>query len=168
MVFWISHWRSFRCRFPLGNIYQTCLSPTRYANSCWNISSKLFRKIFYFEKQTNKHWFQLYFMVFPLTYSLSSLCYYRYQQQMNSQRSRLRIYFVYILFLYVLSLTLLWSFLMTVSYKYAWILSPFGLILPIYFLSLFVKCYRFKVLLKTNQTDEVSFKLLDQQSLKTL
>lgn len=120
------------------------------------------------DTQTHVGTFQLYFMVFPLTYSLSSLCYYRYQQQMNSQRSRLRIYFVYILFLYVLSLTLLWSFLMTVSYKYAWILSPFGLILPIYFLSLFVKCYRFKVLLKTNQTDEVSFKLLDQQSLKTL
>ncbi|CAF4143728.1 unnamed protein product [Rotaria sordida] len=97
--------------------------------------------------------FQLYFFIFPLTYSLSSSCFYRYIQQLESNTRIIkyhfnycyRIYTIYILFIYTLVFILFWSFLMTASYKLSWILSPFGLILVLFSLILYVKSHRLKI-----------------------
>jgi len=107
-------------------------------------------------------------VVLPFTFNLSLLCYSRFQEQIHSKRSCLLICLVNILFIYILSLTLFWSFLMTASYKYAWIVSPFGLILSIFFVFIFLKTYRCKFLLNTNemtnQTSGVNSKLLAEQA----
>jgi len=92
---------------------------------------------------------QLGLFLLPLTYTLSSSCYYRYNQlQTNVQLSESywtrfkRIFTVYILFIYSFAFVVFWSYMTTASYKYAWILSPFGLILSLFSLGLYVQTKR--------------------------
>ena len=84
-----------------------------------------------------------------MTFCLSSSCFYRYNQLthlIQSQFNRcFRIYSVYILFMYSFALILLWSYVATASYKFAWILSPFGIVLPICSILLFIQSHRLKV-----------------------
>lgn len=111
---------------------------------------------------------QLVLFLLPLTYTLSSSCYHRYNQlqtNVNLSESRWnrfkRIFTVYILFVYSFAFVLFWSFVTTASYKYALILSPFGLILSLFSLGLYIQTKRltieqFRFPQMTNQTDEIS------------
>ncbi|CAF1350298.1 unnamed protein product [Rotaria sp. Silwood1] len=97
--------------------------------------------------------FQLYFFLFPLTFSLSSSCFYRYNQQYELNRSMnkyylnnyYRIYTIYIIFIYTLVFIIFFSLLMTASYKLSWIISPFGFILILFSLILYIKSHRLKI-----------------------
>ncbi|CAF3775166.1 unnamed protein product [Rotaria magnacalcarata] len=107
--------------------------------------------------------FQLYSFLFPLTYTLSSSCFYRYHQQLqlntNIVKYRFnrccRLYSVYIVFINTSAIILFWSFVMTASYKLSWIISPFGLILVLFSMILYLKSHRLKIedfkLKKTNE-----------------
>ncbi|UJR16488.1 hypothetical protein I4U23_003391 [Adineta vaga] len=95
---------------------------------------------------------QLVLFLIPLTLSLSSSCYYRYQQLQSSanlvesHRDRLiRILTVYILFIYSILFVLFWAYVTTASYKLAFLLSPFGLTLAIISLLLYIKSKRLKI-----------------------
>ena len=101
------------------------------------------------DMQTFMGTIQLGLFLLPLTYTLSSSCYYRYNQlQTNVQLSESywtrfkRIFTVYILFIYSFAFVVFWSYMTTASYKYAWILSPFGLILSLFSLGLYVQTKR--------------------------
>ncbi|CAF4675456.1 unnamed protein product, partial [Rotaria sp. Silwood1] len=97
--------------------------------------------------------FQLYFFLFPLTFSLSSSCFYRYNQQYELNRSIIKYYFnnyyriytIYIIFIYTLVFIIFFSLLMTASYKLSWIISPFGFILILFSLILYIKSHRLKI-----------------------
>ncbi|CAF0716595.1 unnamed protein product [Adineta steineri] len=111
--------------------------------------------------------FQLYFFLFPFTYCLSSSCYYHYKQiQSNNNNQRkshfsryFRISIVYILFIYILLYVLFWSYVMTGSFKLGFILSPFGLLLIIFVIVLYIKTQRLQLkdfkLLSLNKTNEI-------------
>ncbi|UJR30002.1 hypothetical protein I4U23_017548 [Adineta vaga] len=111
---------------------------------------------------------QLCFFLFPLTNCLSFLCYYRYKQ-LQSNTNRIKLYFsrcwriltVYILFLYTISFLTFWSFVITASYKFAWILSPFGLILIALTILLYIQVHRLKfedfhLLISNNSTEIIT------------
>jgi hypothetical protein len=105
--------------------------------------------------------FQLLFFLFPLTFTLSSTCFYRYMQfqTTSSHLNRcFKIYSVYVVYAFTLFIILLISFMTTASYNFSWIISPFGLLLPIFSIILYIKCHRLKIedfklikLIKTNQ-----------------
>ncbi|CAF3242403.1 unnamed protein product [Rotaria socialis] len=121
--------------------------------------------------------FQLYFFLFPLTYTLSSSCFYRYHQQLQLNTNIVKyrfnrccqLYSVYIVFINTSAIILFWSFLMTASYKLSWIISPFGLILVLFSMILYLKSHRLKIedfkLKKTNEiinsTNQDNSKLID-------
>lgn len=75
-----------------------------------------------------------------------------------------RIYSVYILFIYSFVLILFWSFVTTASYRFAWILSPFGVFLPICSMLLFIQSHRLKLedykLYSPRKSNENDLKLL--------
>ncbi|CAF1094303.1 unnamed protein product [Adineta ricciae] len=128
--------------------------------------------------------FQLYFIVFPYTHCLSSLCYYRYKQ-LESSTNLIKFYFsrcgriftIYILFVYTISFLMFWSFVMTASYRFGWILSPFGLILIAFAIFLYLhahrlKCGDFKLLTSQSSTEimnsnnsKVQMQIGEQQSV---
>lgn len=127
-------------------------------------------------------YFQLYFFVIPFTFTLSSVCFYRYnrQVQLNSSIFKyrfnpcFRIYTVYIIYIYSLFFILFWSFIMTASYKFSWIISPFGSILIIFSIVLYIKSHRLKiedfklieineVINQINQEKPKSFQKLEEQ-----
>ncbi|CAF0901873.1 unnamed protein product [Adineta ricciae] len=104
------------------------------------------------DMQTFMGTIQIVLFLIPLTLSLSSSCYYRYQQlqsSVNLAESRcdrsMRIFTVYILFIYSILFVLFWAYITTASYKLAFILSPFGLTLGILSLLLYIKSQRLKL-----------------------
>lgn len=103
-----------------------------------------------------------------MTFSLSSSCFYRYNQFTHLIESPLnrcfRIYSVYILFIYSFGLSLFWSLASTASYRFAWFLSPFGVFLPICSMLLFIQSHRLKFedfqLFSTRKINENNSKLI--------
>ncbi|CAF3963454.1 unnamed protein product, partial [Rotaria sp. Silwood2] len=95
---------------------------------------------------------QFLFFLIPLTLCLCSSCYNRYIQlqpiaSLNESycNRAIRILTVYILFGYALLFVLYWSYMNTASYKLAWILSPFSLILAIFSFYLYGKSKQLKI-----------------------
>ncbi|CAF2727309.1 unnamed protein product [Rotaria sp. Silwood2] len=116
----------------------------------------------------------LYFFLFPLTSSLSSSCFCRYNQQLESNTKMVkyhfnncyRIYSVYILYIYTFVFIIFFSLLMTASYKLSWIISPFGFLLILFSLVLYVKSHRLKIEdFKLSITTEIIHQVEEQQEM---
>ncbi|CAF4158500.1 unnamed protein product [Rotaria sp. Silwood2] len=104
------------------------------------------------DMQTYMGTIQLILFLFPFTLCLCSSCYYRYiqlQSSINLAESNcnraVRIFTAYVLFVYAVLFVLFWSYVTTASYKLALIMSPFGFILAIFSLFLYVKSKRLKM-----------------------
>ncbi len=82
-----------------------------------------------------------------------------------------RIYTVYILFVYSLVFLLLWSFIMTASYTFGWIISPFALMLIVSTIILYIKSHRLKIedfkLLSLRKTNGIK-NLINQDNSKLI
>lgn len=96
--------------------------------------------------------FQLLFFLVPLTLCLSSSSFYRFSELQSSYDVResrfdflVRLISVQIFFVYSLLFLAQWSFGATASYKFAWILSPFGVPLMVFSSFLYWKTKRLKI-----------------------
>lgn len=95
----------------------------------------------------NIHFF---FFIIPLTYTLGSICLYRYEQIQSNERNQqqsscyrcLYIYRVYVLFILTIILFILSSIGITISYRFSWFISPFGLPLIVFSIFLYIKTHR--------------------------